>query len=105
MSIARRRSPPARPPAARQRHAATASSRAELLARLGLAVIAARHIADDGRRIALGWIAEAATTGRRDAHDVADADLDVLVLGEMRRPIGLAALAHLDGVGAAVLAA
>src|SRR4029077_7378088 len=55
--------------------------------------------------LAPGRIAEAAAARRRHAHHVADTDLDVLVLGKMRRPISLAALAHLDGVGTAILAA
>src|SRR4026209_1410343 len=79
--------------------------RAELLARLGLAVVAARHVARDRRRIELGGIAEAAAARCRYPHHVADANFDVLVLGEVRRPVALAALAHPDGVGAAVLAA
>src|SRR5918995_774735 len=78
--------------------------RAELLARLGLAVVATRHVAGDRRRIAPGRIAEAAAARRRYPHHVADTDLDVLVLGQMRRPVVLAALAHFHGVGATVLA-
>src|ERR1700704_3571697 len=79
--------------------------RSELLARLGLAVIALRYVAGDRLGLALRRIAEAAAARRRHAHHVADADLDVLVLGKMRRPIGSAALAHFHPVGAAVAAA
>src|SRR3984893_19060421 len=78
---------------------------AELLVRLSLAVITTRHVAGDRLGLALGRIAEAAAARRRYAHHVADADLDVLVLGQMRRPVRLAALAHGHGIDASRRAA
>src|SRR5215813_9737638 len=77
----------------------------ELLARLGVAVVAPRDIAGDRFRPAFGRIAEAAAARRRYAHHVTGPDVYVLILGQMRRAIDLAVLAHLHGVGAAVLAA
>src|SRR5690242_15005243 len=80
--------------------AAVPESRRRLFAR----VVAARDVALDQLGLALGRIAEAAATRRLYAHDVADTDLDVLVLGKVRRPVGLVALGHGHGVGAARLA-
>src|SRR5690349_8255563 len=81
--------------------AAVPESRLRLLS----GVIAARDVTLDQLGLAPGRIAEAAAARRLHAHHVADADLDVLVLGKMRRLVGLVALGHHHGVDAARLAA
>jgi len=75
--------------------------------RLGLLarVVAARDVVCDVPWVAFQRIAVTAAAGGRDAHRVAGGDVDVLVLGEVRRGVDFAIAGHADPVATAVGAA
>src|SRR5262249_42615524 len=78
---------------------------AETLLGLDAAEIAASHIARDELWGALEGRTEAAAAWRLDGDAVAGSDLDILILGEMRRHVIAAVAPHRHAVQAAGLAA